>query len=131
MTIEGTLTTALGALESGRSAFVQDETGGIGLYLDATVVSPLPAGTIVRLAGTLDSRFAQRVIRVDEAAIETAGVTGLPTALEIATGSGRRADRGIARHHRRDRRRRSGALSDGLGLTVDDGTGPVKGVIGP
>ena len=108
MTIEGTLTTALGALESGRSAFVQDETGGIGLYLDATVVSPLPAGTTVRLAGTLDSRFAQRVIRVDEAAIETTGVTGLPATLEIATGRRRRGDRRVARDHRGDRRRRSG-----------------------
>ncbi len=131
MTIEGTLTTALGALESGRSAFVQDETGGIGLYLDATVVSPLPAGTIVRLAGTLDSRFAQRVIRVDEAAIETAGVTALPAALEIATGAAGEPIEGSLVTIDGIVDGAPGELSDGLGLTVDDGTGPVKGVIGP
>jgi hypothetical protein len=131
VTIEGTLTTALGALESARSAFVQDETGGIGVYLDATVVSPLPAGTTVRLAGVLDSRFAQRVIRVDEAAIETTGVTGLPATLEIVTGAAGEATEGSLVTIDGIVDGAPGELSDGLGLTVDDGTGPVKGVIGP
>ncbi len=128
--IEGTLTTALGALESGRSGFVQDGTGGIGIYLDAIVVSPLPAGTTVRLAGTLDTRFAQRVIRVDEAAIEAGGVTALPAALEIATGAAGEALEGSLVTITGIVDGAPGALSDGLGLTVDDGSGPVKAVIG-
>ncbi len=131
VTIEGTLTTGLGSLETGRSAFVQDDTGGIGLYLDATVVSALPAGTTVRLAGTLDTRFAQRVIRVDEAAIEAGGVTALPQALEIATGTAGEASEGSLVAITGIVDGAPGDLSDGLGLTVDDGSGPVKGVIGP
>ncbi len=130
-TIEGTLTTALGALEAGRSAFVQDETGGIGIYLDATVVSPLPAGTTVRVAGTLGTRFAQRVLRVDEAVIEAGPVTELPRALDVSTGAASEAREGwrIAVTGVVDGA--PGPLSDGLGLTVDDGSGPVRAVIGP
>ena len=47
VTIEGVLTTALGALEVGRAGFFQDGTGGIALYLDATVVDSWPPGTTV------------------------------------------------------------------------------------
>ena len=85
--IAGTLTVPLGALESGHSTFVQDETGGIGLYLDAPVVSSLPAGTTIRVSGTLDTRFAQRVLRAAEAAVEVGPTGELPAAPEVATGS--------------------------------------------
>ena len=44
VTIEGVLTTPLGALESGHGGFVQDESGGIALYLDAPVLGSWPAG---------------------------------------------------------------------------------------
>ncbi len=131
VTIEGTLTTGLGALEAGHTAFVQDETGGIGIYLDAPVVSPLPAGTTVRIAGMLDTRFAQRVLRVDEGVIVAGSVTTLPAAVEIATGTAdeTREGRLVAVSGVVDGT--PGALSDGLGLTVEDGSGPVKAVIGP
>ena len=62
--VEGTLTTALGGLEGGRTGFVQDATAGIAVYLDAELVPAVPAGSRVRLAGTLDSRYAQRTLRV-------------------------------------------------------------------
>ncbi len=46
VTVEGVVTVGLGAIESGRSGFVQDETAGIAIYLDATrhgrLVSPGP-----------------------------------------------------------------------------------------
>ena len=130
-TIEGTLTTALGALEAGRSAFVQDATGGIGIYLDAAVVSPLPAGTTVRITGTLGTRFAQRVLRVGEAEIEAGPVTDLPSALDLATGSADETHEGSLVAVTGVVDGAPGALSDGLGLTVDDGSGPIKAVIGP
>ena len=57
MTVGGVLTTALGALESGRAAFIQDESGGIALYLDAPVTGTWPAGTTIVVPGTLDSRY--------------------------------------------------------------------------
>ena len=70
VTVQGVLTTALGALESGRSGFVQDDTGGIAVYLDATVVGSWPAGTAVTIRGTVGSRFAQRTLRAAESAVE-------------------------------------------------------------
>ena len=40
--VEGTLTTALGSLESGRTGFVQDATAGIAVYLDAELFQRAP-----------------------------------------------------------------------------------------
>jgi len=67
VTIEGTLTSALGALESGRSGFIQDGSGGIGLYLDATVAEAVPAGSTIRVTGVMGTRYQQRVLRIAQA----------------------------------------------------------------
>ena len=129
--IEGTLSTALGSLESARSGFVQDATGGIALYLDAAFETPLPAGTTVRVAGVLDSRYGQRTLRVASADVEITGGTEVPTALGAATGEASEPLEGL-------RLELTGAvvetpadLSDGLGITIDDGTGPVRVIAGP
>ncbi len=128
--IAGTLTVPLGALESGHSTFVQDETGGIGLYLDTPVVSSLPAGTTIRVSGTLDTRFAQRVLRAAEASVEVGPTGELPAAPEVTTGSADESREGSRISIRGTVDGAPGALSDGLGLTVDDGSGPVKAIIG-
>ena len=130
-TIEGTLTTALGALEAGRTAFVQDTTGGIGVYLDAAVVSAVPAGTTVRIAGTLGTRFAQRVLRADEADVVAGPIAELPSATSVATGSAGESHEGSLVTISGTVDAAPDALSDGLGLTVDDGSGPVRAVISP
>ena len=68
-TIEGVLTTPLGALESGRAGFIQDGSGGIALYLDETVTGSWPAGTTVTVEGSVGSRFSQRTLRIAEAGL--------------------------------------------------------------
>jgi hypothetical protein len=130
-TIAGVLTTRLGALESGRTAFVQDGSGGIALYLDDTVVGDVPAGTTIQAEGIVASRFAQRTIRIAETAIVFGPVVGLPDPVQIATGEATEGMEGT-------RVTVSGTvvgapdqLTDGLGITVDDGSGPVRVVIGP
>ena len=100
-TIEGILTTALGALESARSGFVQDASGGIALYLDAAFDVPLPAGTTVRATGTLDSRFSQRTLRVAAADVVITGSAPLPAAARGLDRRGHRAARGTAAGARR------------------------------
>ena len=124
-------TTPLGALETGRSAFVQDETGGIGLYLDATVAAALPAGTAVHVHGTLGTRYEQRTIRAAEADIRADGIVGLPDAVAVEARRVGEAYEGL-------RVTLSGVvastpsdLADGLSVDLDDGTGIVKAVIGP
>ncbi len=129
--VEGVLTTALGALEGGRSAFIQDATGGIALYLDAAVSDQLPAGTVIRASGTVASRYGQRTLRIDEADLDALGWSDLPQAVAASTGTAGEALEGR-------RLEVSGVvidspttLSDGLGLNVDDGTGPIRVVVGP
>jgi hypothetical protein len=130
-TVEGVLTTDLGALESARSGFVQDATGGMAIYLDAALDVPIPAGWRVRATGTVDTRFGQRTLRVDGADLEPFGEQWLPTPLEVETGAAAEPLEG-------QRLRLTGtvtdtpsALSDGLGVTIDDGSGEVRVIVGP
>lgn len=127
--VEGILTTPLGSLEDGRGAFVQDASGGIALFLPAAIVEgALPAGTVVRAAGTVENRYSQRTLRlaVDPVAVGTAP---LPAALDVPTGGvgetveGRRV-RVVAAVV-------EGAttLSAGIAITVDDGSGPLRVVL--
>ena len=130
-TIAGVLTTPLGALESGRKAFVQDATAGIAIYLDAAVVSGLPAGALVLATGTVDDRFAERTLRVNLVDLAPLGEGALPAPVAAATGSIGEALEG-------SRVLVSGVtvgspsdLADGLGLMVDDGSGQVRVIVAP
>ena len=87
MTVEGVLTTRLGALETEHAGFIQDGTAGIGLYLDAPMTSGLPAGTQVVVEGVLDERYGQRTLRITAGAVREVGLGILPEALSVATGS--------------------------------------------
>ncbi len=130
-TIVGVLTTDLGALEDGRTAFVQDDSGGIAIYLDSSVIAPIPSGTEVLLSGEVGSRFAQRVLRVAESDIEAIGLPGPPAAVDAETGA---ATEPLEGQRLRVAGLMSGsadALSDGTAITIDDGSGPVRVVITP
>lgn len=129
-TIVGILTTKLGALEGGRTAFVQDDTGGIALYLDAVAVDILPAGTVIEASGTLDDRYAQRTLRVQLAEVIALGIASLPAPVEVPTGA-------VGEPIEGSRVEVSGitmgsptAYADGLGILVDDGTGAVRVIVG-
>ncbi|MEA2621029.1 MAG: uncharacterized protein QOC97_1802, partial [Chloroflexota bacterium] len=130
VTIQGTLTTALGALESGRTGFVQDASGGIALYLDAPVVGPWPAGTTVTVQGSISSRFSQRTLRIAESSVVAGPVAGLPASLRIGTGEAAEAFEGVRVVTTGTIAGSPDVLADGFGITIDDGSGPVRGVIG-
>jgi hypothetical protein len=130
-TITGVLTTRAGALESGRKGFVQDESAGIALYLDAAVVDGLPAGALVIATGTLDDRFAERTLRVRVVDLLPMGEGSLPAAIAEETGA-------IGEPVEGSRVVISGTtvgsasdLADGLGLMVDDGSGQVRVIVSP
>jgi hypothetical protein len=129
-TIEGTLTTGLGALESARSGFVQDASGGIDLFLEAAFAEPLAAGTVVRVTGTLDSRFSQRTFRVAGVDIEIMGTAPLPLAVGVSTGAATEPFEGRRVEVVGTVTEAPSALADGLGITIDDGTGPVRVIAG-
>ncbi len=131
VTIEGVLTTSLGAVESGRGGFVQDATAGIGLYLDTAVVGMWPSGTVIRVTGSMSSRFAQRVLRMPESAIAFVALTNVPLAVSVATGDAGESREGTRLVATGTVTASPDELTDGLGVTIDDGSGPLRAVIGP
>ncbi|HEY7590295.1 MAG TPA: lamin tail domain-containing protein [Candidatus Limnocylindrales bacterium] len=131
VTIAGTLTTALGAIESGHGAFVEDSTGGIAIYVATAVTEGPPAGATIVATGVVDDRFAQRTLRVDVGAIVTVGSAALPEGVAVATGD-------VAETLEGRRVRVTGttvgaptAMADGTGLLLDDGTGSLRVVVAP
>ena len=131
VTIEGTLTTALGGLEGGRGGFVQDDTGGIALYLDAPASAVWAAGTHVRAEGSVASRYGQRTLKLAEGDLVRGESLDLPDPLEIGTGAAGESNEGLRVTVSGTTVGSPSALADGLGVTVDDGTGEVRAVIGP
>ncbi len=131
-TIIGVLTTDLGALESGHTSFVQDESAGIALYAAGGTPSSWPAGSTVRATGTLADRYGLRSLRTDAASITLEGSAApLPALLVRSTGLLGETEEGR-------RVAVSGtvigaptSMTDGLGLVVDDGSGGIRVVIGP
>jgi len=125
----GTLTTDLGAIDSGRIGFVQDMTDGIAIRLDAALAVPIPAGTSVDVEGVLGSYFSLRVINVPATDIATLGAGILPDPLGSTTGAATEPLEGIRLTVAGTVTEAPTALSDGLGVTVDDGSGPLRLVV--
>ncbi len=130
-TIAGVLTTDLGALESGRGGFVQDATGGIAIYLDAAATGNHAAGTTVTLRGTLDSRFSQRIVRVAEPSITIGSNQALPAAIDVQAVAADEQLEGARISVQGVIADSPDNLSDGIGITVDDGSGEIRVVVGP
>ena len=128
-TVEGVLTTDLGSLEAARSGFVQDATGGIAIYLDGAFEGAVPAGSRLRATGTVDSRFGQRTLRVDRTDVQVLGDQWLPTPLEVQTGATFEPLEGLRLQVSGTVTESPSSLSDGLGLTVDDGSGEVRVIV--
>ena len=127
----GVLTTHLGALESERKAFIQDETSGIALYLDVAVVDGLPADTLVTVTGTIDERFAERTLRANLADVVALGEQQRPPPWFQQTGEIGEATEGYRVLLQGVTVGSPSSLSDGLGLMVDDGSGAVRVIVGP
>ena len=131
VTITGVLTTVLGNLDGHRGGFVQDTSGAIGLYLDRPVRGTWAAGTTVVIAGRLARRHGLLVIRLDEDAIERGPVAALPPTTRIATGAAGPLNEATRVKVVGTRRGRLIHPSQGLGVSVDDGSGPILVIIGP
>jgi hypothetical protein len=125
-TIAGTLTTTLGALDDQRSAFVQDASAGIALYLDAAAPSSWPAGTTVIATGVVDDRYGQRSLRVAAADVVATGVAGIPVAAPMQTGAGGEGIEGTRVSVVGVTVGAASSLADGTGLLVDDGSGELR-----
>jgi hypothetical protein len=125
------LTTRLAVLESGRGGFVQDSTGGMAIYLPQVPAVQLPAGTRVRVSGTLDDRYGQRTIRVRDGGLAALGEAVPPEPRQRATGGTGEADAGAVVVVSGTVTASPDSLADGLGIWIDDGSGPLRVVATP
>jgi hypothetical protein len=125
----GTLTTNLGAIDSARTGFIQDATDGIAVRLDAALPVPIAAGTSVSVEGTMGSYFSLRVVNVPAATVEILDSASLPDPLGSTTGAAVESLEGIRLAVEGTVTESPSALSDGLGVTIDDGSGPLRLVV--
>jgi hypothetical protein len=119
----------LGAIDGARNGFVQDATAGIALRLDAALASPIPAGSTVAAEGTLGSYFSLRVITVTAASVTVTGGADLPEPLGASTGAADESLEGLRLQVAGSVTEAPSALADGLGVTIDDGSGPLRLVV--
>ena len=83
------------------------------------------------MSGTLDTRYAQRTLRAAEADIVVVGQGAVPEAIAIATAAGGEAFEGRRVSVAGSVVGGSDVLADGLAVSVDDGTGPIRIVVTP
>ncbi len=129
-TVAGVLTTDLGAIDSARVGFVQDVTGGIAVRLDTAIEAPIPAGSSVTVTGTLGGYFNLRVLNVAAASITVGGPAEIPAPVGAETGATGEPLEGLRLTVGGVVTEAPAALADGLGVTIDDGTGPLRIVVG-
>ena len=127
--LAGMLTTDLGAIDSARIGFIQDGTDGIAIRLGAALAAPIPAGRSITINGTLGSYFSLRVVNIDMATIEVGGQGDLPVPLGSTTGGADEALEGLRLAVAGTVTETPTALADGLGVTIDDGSGPLRVVV--
>ena len=123
-TIEG-ITLTDGAFTDG-GGYLADATAGIAVLVsDGT----FPGGVLLRATGTIDDRYHQRTLRTTAADVTVLGPASDPAAISAATGEiGEVLEGQLAAI--------SGViasatqLSGGLAFDVDDGSGPIRVVVG-
>jgi hypothetical protein len=131
VSIAGVLTTDVGALEAGHAAFIQDDSGGIAIYLDAAVVTPLAAGSSITVRGSIDDRFAQRTIRASEGDVLSIGPATMPSPFESTTGEAVETIEGRRLAVSGEVTVGPDTLVDGTAVTIDDGSGPLRVIVTP
>ncbi|HEY3522917.1 MAG TPA: OB-fold nucleic acid binding domain-containing protein, partial [Candidatus Limnocylindrales bacterium] len=109
--------------------FVQDDSGGIALYADVAFPAELSVGSVVRATGTVDDRFAQRVLRLAAEDVVAVGAADLPDALTLATGDAGEAAEGLRATASGEVIEAPDAVADGTAMTIDDGTGPLRVIV--
>lgn len=127
--VEGILTTDLGDLDADHTGFVQDGSGGIALYLDVAAPHVLTAGTLVRVAGSVDTRYGLTVLRCVLERIEPIRTVALPQAVRIATGAADSRYEGVRVTVSGTVADAPSSVADGVALEVDDGSGPVRVIV--
>jgi len=88
VTVEGVLTTSLGLTDTGKGAFIEDDTAGLALYLPSATWPAIFAGHAVRATGAISSRYGQLTLTLAAGTdLVDLGAGTDPTAVELGDGS--------------------------------------------
>ncbi|MCV0403422.1 MAG: lamin tail domain-containing protein, partial [Chloroflexi bacterium] len=125
VTIEADALTSSTFTEGG--GYVADGSGGIAVIVDG---SAFQRGERVRLRGTLDTRYAQRTLRVTASGLTVVGVGGGTVARPELTGAVGEDDEAMLVVVQGRITGATTQLSGGAAWDVDDGSGPVRVLVG-
>ena len=125
VTIEGVALTGSDFADGG--GYLADASGGLAVLLTD---GSFARGDRLLISGAIDDRYAQRTLRADGADVVLLGAAAAPAPIEITTGAvGEDVEGRLVRI--------AGAvlaapstLSTGIAFDVDDGTGPVRLLVG-
>lgn len=107
--------------------YLADGTAGIAVLLSDGVFA---RGQLLRVAGTVDDRYSQRTIRASAAQVTPLGTGSEPLPLDSDTGSVGEPDEGQLVELTGLITSAATSLSTGVAWDVDDGTGPIRVLIG-
>ena len=125
VTVEGVTLTAGDFVDGG--GYLVDTTAGIAVLLsDGTFAR----GERLRVTGTVDDRYAQRTIRASAATLTSLGNGTEPLAADAATGTIGEALEGQLVEVTGIISSSATTLSSGLAWDLDDGSGPVRILVG-
>jgi hypothetical protein len=107
--------------------YLDDGTGGIAVLVTG---GSFARGDLVDASGEIDDRFSQRTLRVEAAGLVVAGTGSETAASPAATGSvGEALEGRLARIHATVQGAPS-ELTTGLAFDLDDGSGPLRVIVG-
>ena len=125
VTVEGVALTGSGFADGG--GYLADDSGGLAVLLTD---GSFARGDRLRATGTIDDRYAQRTLRVTAADVAVLGSAADPAPLAAATGAVGEGVEGRLVRVAGTVLAAPTALSAGLAFDVDDGSGPVRVLIG-
>lgn len=125
VTIEGVALTGSDFVDGG--GYVADESSGLAVLLSD---GSFARGDRLRVHGVIDDRYAQRTLRADGADVVRLGTAADPPPIEVATGAVGESVEGRLIRIAGTILSAPTALSGGLAFDVDDGSGPVRLLVG-
>jgi len=125
VTVEGVTLTASDFVDGG--GYLVDATGGIAILLSDGAFG---RGERLRVTGTVDDRYAQRTVRANAATILSLGSGTDPLAMDSGTGTIGEALEGQLVEITGVISSSVTTLSSGLAWDLDDGSGPVRVLVG-